>query len=367
MSLGRAVLRVVGSLLRLAVFALVVGLVVSAVLPGGPLDIDALDGTSEPPEWGDGPNPTADGDAGATPSGRPQGESPWGEETLTVAVRNRADPSRNVTAAVAEALAYWNRNVGYADYPAEFVLRPDAEDPDVVVWYNETIECANHADAIGCAPLLDGGGNVDRPVDVQIRYHPEHNRRQVRNTAIHEFGHVLGLTHCEEPYWVMASACREPVPDAPNADQRELAWRDETISVYVDDRNVSESDLDETRAQVGHALAYFEDGRAEGFPANVSFVRVDDRFAADVTIAFQDDLVCRDGAVVCDRHRGRDFDGDGHVEYHTGGTIYVGTDSDVDARGWYVGWGLSRLLAPGHVPPTFEEASYRERRSEWWE
>ena len=368
MSLGRSILRFLGSLLRLAVFALVVGLVVAVVLPGGPLDLDALDRPSDAPEWGDTPDdPDGGSDGATTPRERPRGESPWGKEVLTVAVRNRADPSRNVTGAVAEALAYWERNVGYADYPVEFELRPDAAAADVVVWYNESIECANHADAIGCAPLVEAGTRVDPPVDVQVRYDPTDNRRQVRNTAIHELGHVLGITHCEEPHWVMSSACREPIPDAPNADQRDLAWRDDTISVYVDYGNVSGRELEASRVQVGHAMAYFEDGRAEDFPGNVSFVRAEDRFAADLTIAFQDDLACRQGAVVCDRHRGRDFDGDGRIEYHTGGTIYVGADSDVDARGWYVGWGLSRLLAPGHVPPVFEDASYRERRSDWWE
>jgi len=369
MSPRRAIVRVLGSVARTAVVLLVVGGVLAVVLPGGPVDLGALDGGPDRAGY-DAPAPSSDA-ATETPPARPLGESPWDSAVLTVAVRNRADPGRNVTAPVAEALTYWAGHDGYADYPAAFRLEPDATDPDVVVWYNETIDCADHDDAIGCAPLLEVGTHVEGPIDVQIRYDPAHNRRQVRNTAIHEFGHVLGVTHCEEPYWVMASSCPRPIPDAPNADERDLAWRDGTISVFVDETNVSADDLAGTREQVGHALAYLGDGDAEGFPANVTFVRADDRYEADVTVAFRSDLPCRESGsedvVVCTEHRGRDFDGDGALEYHTGGTILIDADADVDARGWYAGWALSKVVAPGRVPTVFEDASYRERRSEWWE
>ena len=369
MSLRRAA----GTVFLVAVFALLVVAALAVGLSGVPVDLDALTGGPDRPEDGAvAPSSDQGVTATTTPPSRPLGESPWDEAVLTVAVRNRAAPERNVTGPVAEALDYWADNVGYADYPVEFRLRPDAADPDVVVWYNESIQCANHGDAIGCAPLLEAGTPVDGPVGVQIRHDPSHNRRQVRNTAIHEFGHVLGVTHCEEPYWVMASACHEPIPDAPNADVRDLAWRDGTISVYVDEANVSGDDLAGTRDQVGHALAYLEGGDDEGFPANVTFVSADDRYEADVTIAFRSDLPCgRPGSderpVVCTEHRGRDFDGDGELEYHTAGTILIDADSDVDARGWYAGWALSKVLAPGRVPAAFEDASYGERRGEWWE
>lgn len=367
MSILDAAGRAVGAFLLLAAVALLVGLVVAVALPGGPLDLGIVDDRSHEPggvETSSGPGDETT--TGTAPDGSP-GPGPWAEEVLTVAVRNRADPSRNVTGAVADALDYWATNGGFGDYRAEFRLRPDATDPDVVVTYAESIDCEDHDDAIGCAPLLEGDRRVDRPVAVQIRYDPAHNRRQVRNTAIHEFGHVLGVTHCEEPYWVMASACPEPVSDAPDVDERDLAWRESTVSVYVDLGNVSATDRDATRDQVDHALDYFASGDAEGFPADVTFVPVDDRFEADVVIAFAGSSPCRGDAVVCTSHRGRDFDSDGRLEYHTGGTVLIDADADVDARGWYAGWALANLLAPGHVPPVFEDPSYRERRSEWWE
>jgi len=286
---------------------------------------------------------------------------------LVVAVRNQADPSRNVTGAVADALDYWNRNVGYGDYPAQFRLVPDAANPDVVVWYNDSIECPHHDDAIGCAPLLDGPSQVDPPVNVQLRYDPADNHRQVRNTAIHEIGHVLGITHCEQPYWVMSSTCPGPIPNAPDASERDLAWREHTISVYVDYTNVSPSERARTRAQVGHAIGYFGNASPEEFPANVTLVRANDRFSADLTVVFSAEPGCQnEQQAVCYEQRGRDFDGDGRIEYFTNGVVRVQPNVDVSARGWYVGAALAHELAPGHVPSVFVDASYRERHGEWW-
>lgn len=362
-------LGLVSSLLRLVLFALVVGVVVAAMFPGGPLDAGGLDG---PPSDSAIAGTVTQSEGGVvtatdTPSERPRGRSPWGKEVLVVAVRNQADPSRNVTGAVADALEYWEANVGYGAYAAEFRLRPDATNPDVVVWYNDTIECTAHRVAIGCAPLLDASSEIDPPVDVQLQYDPDDNRRQVRNTAIHEFGHLLGITHCQEPYWVMASSCAEPVPAAADAEGRDLAWRDGTVTVYVDDANVSEAELEETRSQIGLALAYFEEANPEEFPAEVTVVPVEDRFAADVSVEFLDRSACSDDAVVCYSREGRDFDNDGRMEYYTAGTVRVSPDTDVEARGWYVGWALAHQLSPGNIPPVFEDASHRERRSRWWE
>jgi len=165
----------------------------------------------------------------------------------------------------------------------------------------------------------------------------------------------------------MASSCNGPLPDAPDVEDRALAWRETTIAVYVDDSNVTGEELDETRAQVDNALAYFENGGDGTFPEEVTFVRVDEPFAADVSVVFLTESACPEGTVTCTNRWGRDYDGDGAFEYHTAGTILVEPGTDVEARGWYVGWGLANLLAPGDVPDVFEEASHRERRSEWWE
>lgn len=361
--------RVLASFLRLVTFALIVGVVVAFLVPGGPVDLGSFaDAGGDPGDAGTG---TDGGPASttetATPPDRPLGRSPWGQEVLVVSVRNTAAPSRDVTVPVAEALAYWEENIGYADYTASFLLRPDATNPDVIVWYNESLDCAHHADAIGCAPQLEATSTVAPPVHVGIRYDGADNQRQVRNTVIHELGHVLGVGHCEEPYWVMASTCTEPIPDAPDAAERDLAWRGAEVSVYVDDANVSADERAATAEQVGHALSYFENASDEEFPADVAVVRTDDRFAADVTVTFSAAQECPDGKVACYNHWGRDYDRDGRIEYYTNGRVRIAPGTDVDARGWYVGWSLAHQLSPGNVPSVFEDGGHGERRSEWWE
>ncbi len=70
---------------------------------------------------------------------------------------------------------------------------------------------------------------------------------------------------------------------------------------------------------------------------------------------------------MCISGNGRDIDNDGELEYHTKGEITI-EQIDVEARGWYVGWGLARLLTPDGVPTVLEDgASYETRRSTWWE
>ena len=353
-------------LLALLVVGAVVGLVAEVALPGGPLAL--LESALEPATVGDGVaeaelTPTVT--TTAPPRTASRGASPWDGPVLVVAIENEVAPERNLTGPVADALAYWNENGGYAAYDATFRLEPDAANPDIVVAYRADVDCPAHADAIGCAPLLSADSRLDRPVTVQVGHDPADNRRQVRNTAIHELGHVLGIGHCEPPVWVMAADCAGSVDPVPAATERPLAWRDATLAVHVDLTTVSADERSETEEQVGHALRYLEGG--ETIPANVTLRRVDDPFEADLVVAFAAEASCRDGAVVCYTHRGRDVDGDGRMDYYTAGTVTIEPGTDVEARGWYVGWAMAHQLSPGAVPAVFEDASYRERRSRWWE
>lgn len=364
------VIAVLGRVLRavatLGLLLAVAGVVAWAVLPGGPLADGAVDQPQSPVE-GDGSGVGGSTATDGTPPDAPVGTGPWDEAVLTVDVRNPAAPERNVTPAVVEALDYWAANAGYGDYVVEFRVAPGAPDPDLVVWYNESIHCPAHDDAIGCAPLLDSDSRIDRPVDVQVRYDPVDNRRQVRNTVIHEVGHVLGLDHCDEPYWVMASACDTTIPDAPDAADREVAFRERNLTVYLDEEGLDDDERAETREQVARAVTYLSN-RTDGEFPTVSLRYVEDRFDADAVVTFPDPTDCGDGAVTCFSTRGRDFDGDGRIEYHTGGTVRIDAGSDVEARGWYAGWALSKLISPRNPPDVFaDDTSYRERRSRWWE
>lgn len=302
-------------------------------------------------------------------SDTPSESNPWGKGTIIVGVQNNVAPSRNFTEVVAAAIEYWEQHEEYGAYSVDFVLRPNTEQPDLIIRYNETIPCSYGAS--GCAPLLNSSVVAYPPETVHIRYNESDNYRTVRYTVIHEFGHVLGITHCEEPHWMMSywtggHGCENPTFDGPSVENQDLAWRDSNLTLYIDYSAVSEANRDETQEQVNHALAYFEEGRAEEFPGQVSFTRVDDPWKADIVITFASNR-CEGDHVVCGSGgAARDFDNDGEFEYYTRGRFTVETGSDVDARGWYIGWGIAHQLAPGHIPPVFQDASYEERRSDWW-
>lgn len=73
----------------------------------------------------------------------------------------------------------------------------------------------------------------------------------------HEFGHVLGIEHGEEPMPLMNESGAATYLSKPNATNRSLAWENSTLSVYVDLGNVSSQDKTAIQNQIGHALSYY--------------------------------------------------------------------------------------------------------------
>ncbi|WP_323174842.1 matrixin family metalloprotease, partial [Natrialba sp. PRR66] len=89
-----------------------------------------------------------------------------------------------------------------AAYEAAFVLDPNATDPDVVVTFVDDVdECGDVDDAAGCAPRLSSNSRVDPPVAVEV----EANLSDESTVIVtkHEFGHVLGLSHDDDPQSIM--------------------------------------------------------------------------------------------------------------------------------------------------------------------
>ncbi|WP_137287806.1 zinc metalloprotease [Halorussus salinisoli] len=292
-------------------------------------------------------------------------ENPWRDDTVVVAVENSASADRNVTRLVAKTLDYWETHDDeYAAYSVDFVLKPDAEDPDVVVSFTEAVQCSGHTEAVaGCAPVLNETYRPTPPETVEIE--AGHNDRSTLLTLKHEFGHVLGIRHCHRPLAIMGSNCPGGVDqDRPDATDRPLAWQSSNLTVYVDSSGVSHPVND----QIDHALTYYERGADGTVPEDLSFTRVDRRSAADVVVRFGDSE-CGANAPSCFSYRGRDVDGDGRLEYYVSSTIVLSPEIDRKAVGWHAGYGLGYLLGAeqqSELPPPFVNAGYGERRSDWW-
>ena len=307
------------------------------------------------------------GETTATPTAAPPGTNPWGDDPVVVAVENTADPSRNVTGIVREATAYWETNAErYAGYPVDYRVDPDAESPDIRIEFTETVpECGTVTDAVGCAPLVTDARQIDRPESVWIQSGLSDQSSVL--VVQHELGHTLGLTHDDAPADVMAARSVLSTQPKPNATERDFPWGDGEFTVYVDSANAADSTG--ASEQVGHALDYYA-ADAPGMPDNLTFQRVDDPADAEVVVDFSDTSPCGpdDEAGSCVGTRGTDPDGDGVIEqYERVRITLVGLDTD--AVGWHVGYWLAYALgaeADADKPAPFRDASYEERRSEWW-
>jgi hypothetical protein len=354
---------------RFPILALAVLLVLSGCLaPFGGGESPIPVGEQTPSVETSEPSP-ADETATRTPTttatAAPDGSNPWGDDPVVVGVSDAANTGRDWSPMVREAAAYWEANAErYAGFPVEYEVRPDAEDPDVVVEFVDSVpDCDGAEDAAGCAPLVTDRRQIDRPETVSVR--TGFSDESTVLVLEHEFGHTLGLTHSDAPADVMASRSVLYTTPRPNASERAFPWSDDEFAVYVDAANAT--DPEGARDQVRHALDYYERG-APGMPDNLTFTFVDDPAAADVTVSFADESPCSPNAASCGATRGWDPDGDGAVETYSNLRIVL-VDLDTEAVGWHVGYWTAFALGAqtdAEKPEPFRDASYSERRSEWW-
>ena len=322
------------------------------------------DSSATPSSTADAPSVATRAAGGETETGGStvaRSASPW-PDPVVVAVDPGPD-DREYASFVRAATDLWEADAEeYAGYAVAYEVRPDAADADVVVRFvHDVPDCGGHDDAVGCAPVVTDAAQVDSPVSVYVATGLS-DESTVR-VLEHEFGHTLGLRHDDEPRDVMRASTALSTTPQPDATDRPFPWNDGAFAVHVDAGDAD--DPDAFRSQVGHALDYYAAG-APGMPANLTFSHVDDADDADLVVRAGD---CGQRAASCANTRGPDPDGDGAIERYTHLTVTV-DGLDADAVGWHVGYWLAYGFgaeADAEKPPPFRDASYAERRSEWWE
>ncbi len=373
--------------MRLAPLALVALLLLAGC--GGlgdgtpPTDVRTTEITAETPTGpettGDAPDTPADASTPtATPTDTPTAtgtptaldpstgslsdDNPWDRKVIPVAVNDTVDDGRDTTAIVRRALAYWNANVErYTDYALRFELTDDREDARISVRFVERIdECDGPAnDTAGCARLLEPD---QQPRDLEVaRVESNGSNAAVLGTTQHELGHLLGLDHEDRPRFLMAQDSDEPIPDA---SERANPWYGDVVRVAVDSESI-DGDPSTVEDQVNHAIEFYDDGARGTVPENVTVRRTDSQRTAEVLVT-SDPATCDvDGGSQISL-QGRNSDGDRALEAHTGATVCL--DVDAQAVGWHVGYWLGTAfgLGGGERAPAFRDASYEERRSDWW-
>lgn len=301
-------------------------------------------------------------------------DNPWQQETVTVAIDNQANQSRDVTPLVEETLEYWNTDGAlFGTYSINFELESDStSDADLVVEYVENIStCGTEHDekSVGCAPVIDSEDSVDSQETLRIE--AGYTDNSTVETMKHEFGHVIGIQHGEPPRPLMAAEGPAYELPKPNATERPNPWRNDTVRVYVNSSDLDDNyEQDRLEDDLDHVFTYVNNG-AEGTVAeNVSVAEVSDRDSADIVVGFPSEYECR-GEVSdsgsCGTVYGNDTDGDGALEYYSEGEIDVSTHRETNA--WHIGYWLLYALGveEGEYPPPFVDADYDVRAGDWWE
>lgn len=153
--------------------------------------------------------------AGCTAAGQPA-DNPWGRMNVAVGVEDIHDltTDRHVEM-INESVDYWEgTGEKYRRYDVNFKVVEHADRPDVVVKFVPwSPDCGYTSPDIGssianrppghagCAPVLSANDTAPNPVVIEVNARA---RDEIIQLAIkHEFGHVLGLNHSDEPRRVM--------------------------------------------------------------------------------------------------------------------------------------------------------------------
>ena len=220
---------------------------------------------------------------------------------------------------------------------------------------------------LGCAPRLSADDRPPRPVVVEIAagFADETTQRILE----HEFGHVLGIRHGEPPLPLMEARFAAATLPATDAVNKSNPWTTSDLRVYVDYRNAT-GVRDTLAFQLARAVEYYDAGAEGHVPENTSFALVDNRSRAQIVVRFDVDRegCSTDAPRSCGSREGFDPDRDGALEYYTAATVLL-NGLDAEATGWHLGYWLGVLMGhdrPEELAPPFRDASYEERRSDWW-
>lgn len=297
-------------------------------------------------------------------------DNPWDDDTVTVGLETNGNDGVDYGGAFEGAVEYWNRNMRYADYAVDLEPVADAAEADLRIEMADTIENCGHKrnrEILGCAPRYDRDESVDPPVVVTVV--TGYRASSTRDVMIHELGHVLGVTHGEEPAEYMSPTETAYRTAQPNASERAYPWNTSSFAVYAQIDQLPAADRDAASAQVDHAIDYYREHAtaSDAIPDNVTVRRAENRSEANVIVRFPDDLPTGEDTGAGLKQAGRDTDGDGAIERYARATIMI-ADLDPEAMGWHVGYWFGRSfgLEESELPAPFRDASPLEKRGEWW-
>lgn len=295
----------------------------------------------------------------------PQYKSPFFDDTVSVALVNRdGDVTSRQRTALRDTLAYWNEHAPeYGDWSATFVRVEAAENADITVAMVEDIQrCADAGDALGCAPILKADDVAASSETVQIE-----SGYTLSNTTTlmkHEFGHVLGLEHGEEPMPLMGEyQATYLAENVQNLNTRAYGFESSVLEIYVDYGSFDSASQSTIRDEVISVMEWYEDGGYDGAPDDLRFTFTDERDAAQIVVQRNASLV--DEYYYWIQPYTYDIDRDPAAEYYSQVVVELPAgDSERFAYSLAKGMGYPIAVAASFedAPPT---GIARYEREEW--
>lgn len=245
--------------------------------------------------------------------------------TLVVGVA-QPDGGKNITPVARRTVEYWEANDGRYDaaFEAEYVFKPNASSPDILIQFTSSTSCDGYA---GCAPITGSEGAIRDmgTAVIQIDRDEVPNERMGYMILRHEFGHVISVNHCEEPRRLMGCPY-------PNQGEEEGVWHDKkypfldsSLTVYVASPS---SDMESAGQQ---AVDNLNAGKVEGVPDDLQLTRVEDPWKADVVVTISE---CGDCNYAYDYQLGggQPYGNDDNLEYLGYAEISIRAESPEKAR-----------------------------------
>ncbi len=256
--------------------------------------------------------------------------SPYNQREVPVYIlTNRTD--RDVRPELRDAIEYWNTDgQQYPDYPFEFTLMNNRSAARVLLRIKAVDTCGTESSVTiqGCADLPGkrAPSSVTATVDTRLtqptRYY----------TAVHELGHILNLSHGEEPEQFMRAV-------------RPGIFTEETVSIAIVDANQPERVREEVRDGFERLRELGADVPAVEFVSN--------RAAARVAVReYQETNACgfENGGSCADR--------DGPYRDQT---VIQLANLNTDRYGWHVGRSIWSFVSDEPPPDILKSRDVNDR------
>jgi len=267
-------------------------------------------------------------------------DHPYGSPEIDIYIDD-SQAAYDVDDEVTSALTYWESNAEtYLSYNVSYTIVENEADADKILKFTEVDRCGKSLpeddEVHGCADLI--GDQAPQQVNGEVKY--DLARPQMERTIKHELGHMLGLTHADEPAEIMQT--------------HSLLNNTNTVNIYIgsgEQTGTPHTAADDIEA----AFTYFNDHPDKAVDGEIEYQFVENSKNAQITINYR---LNTEGC-----HREFDRGGSCLVsgEYSGQHNIQLANlDSEVTA--WHVAVNLAPLYLE-EIPEDLETTDYHDRRN----